>query len=89
MDGVIGADGELIKLSREVRAAIKVADLPAATQAAREAGGQFHTCVGRSPAVPARHSGFARTIACDPSRMLEEQPESIVYRPRLPHGQRR
>jgi hypothetical protein len=37
MDGVIGSEGALVKFSEEARAAIKAADLPAATQAAREA----------------------------------------------------
>jgi len=37
MEGVIGAEGVLVKFSEEARAAIKAADLPTATQAAREA----------------------------------------------------
>ena len=37
LDGVIGTEGALVKFSEEVRAAIKAADLPAATQSAREA----------------------------------------------------
>ena len=37
MDGTIGSEGSLVKFSEEARAAIKAADFPAATQAAREA----------------------------------------------------
>ena len=37
MDGVIGAQGTLIKFSEEARAALKAADLPAVSESAREA----------------------------------------------------
>ena len=78
MDGVIGTEGALIKFSEEARAAIKAADLPAATQAAREAADNSRLAsddLRRS--LPAIRDSLEELREL--TRMLEEQPESVVY----------
>jgi hypothetical protein len=87
MDGVIGAEGALIKFSEEARAAIKAADLPAATQAGREAADNSRLAsddLRRS--LPAIRDSLEQLRGL--SRMLEEQPESVVYGPRPPEKHR-
>jgi ABC-type transporter Mla subunit MlaD len=87
MDGVIGAEGALIKFTDEARAAIKAADLPAATQSAREAADNSRLAsddLRRS--LPAIRDSLAQLREL--SRMLEEQPESVLYGPRPPEGKR-
>ena len=88
MDGVIGTEGALIKFSEEARAAIKAADLPAATQSAREAADDSRLAsedLRRS--LPAIRDSLEQMREL--SRMLEEQPESVVYGPRPPQGKHR
>ena len=88
MDGVIGTEGTLVKFSEEARAAIKAADLPAATQSAREAADNSRLVsddLRRS--LPAIRDSLEQLSQF--SRMLEEQPESMVYGPRPPEGKRR
>lgn len=83
MDGVIGSEGSLVKFSEEARAAIKAADLPAATQAAREAADNSRLAADDlRRTLPAIRDSLQelRELA----RMLEEQPESLVYGPRPP-----
>ena len=87
MDGVIGTEGALIKFSEEARAAIKAADLPAAAQSAREAADNSRIAsddLRRS--LPAIRDSLEQLREL--SRMLEEQPESVVYGPRPPEGKR-
>jgi len=88
MDGVIGTEGALIKFSEEARAAIKAADLPAAAQSAREAADNSRIAsddLRRS--LPAIRDSLEQLREL--SRMLEEQPESVVYGPRPPEGKHR
>ena len=88
MDGVIGTEGALIKFSEEARAAIKAADLPAATQAAREAADNSRLAsedLRRS--LPAIQESLEELREL--TRMLEEQPESVVYGPRPAEGKGR
>jgi ABC-type transporter Mla subunit MlaD len=88
LDGVIGTEGALVKFSEEVRAAIKAADLPAATQSAREAADNSRLAsddLRRS--LPAIRDSLEQLREL--SRRLEEQPESVVYGPRPPEGKRR
>jgi ABC-type transporter Mla subunit MlaD len=88
MDGVIGTEGALIKFSEEARAAIKAADLPAATQSAREAADNSRLAsddLRRS--LPAIQDSLEQLREL--TRMLEEQPESVVYGPRPPEGKHR
>ena len=88
LDGVIGTEGALIKFSEEARAAIKAADLPAATQSAREAADSSRLAsddLRRS--LPEIRDSLQQLREF--SRTLEEQPESVVYGPRPPEGKRR
>jgi ABC-type transporter Mla subunit MlaD len=88
MDGVIGTEGALIKFSEEARAAIKAADLPAVSQSAREAADNSRLAsddLQRS--LPAIRDSLAQLREI--SRMLEEQPESVLYGPRPSEGKRR
>jgi ABC-type transporter Mla subunit MlaD len=88
MDGVIGTEGALIKFSEEARAAIKAADLPAASQSAREAADNSRLAsddLRRS--LPAIRDSVEQLR--DLSRMLAEQPESVVYGLRPPEGKHR
>jgi paraquat-inducible protein B len=81
MDGLIGTDGALVKFSEEARAAIKAADLPASTLAAREAADNSRLAeddLRRS--LPAIRDSLEQLR--DLSRTLEEQPESVLYGPR-------
>lgn len=83
MDGVIGSEGSLVKFSEEARAAIKAADLPAATQAAREAADNSRLAADDlRRTLPAIRDSLQELREL--SRMLEEQPESLVYGPRPP-----
>ena len=82
-DGVIGSEGALVKFSEEARAAIKAADLPAATQAAREAADNSRLAADDLRRnLPAIRDSLQEVREL--SRMLEEQPESLVYGPRPP-----
>ena len=88
MDGVIGAEGALVKFSEEARAAIKAADLPASTQSAREAADNSRLAeddLRRS--LPAIRDSLEQLREL--SRTLEEQPESVVYGPRPAEGKGR
>jgi hypothetical protein len=88
MDGVIGTEGALVKFSEEARAAIKAADLPAAAQAAREAADNSRIASDDlRRALPAIRDSLEQLREL--SRMLEEQPESVVYGPRPPEGKHR
>jgi len=85
MEGVIGAEGVLVKFSEEARAAIKAADLPTATQAAREAADNSRLAAeDLRRTLPAIRDSLGELREL--SRMLEEQPESLVYGPRPPEG---
>ncbi|PWT85801.1 MAG: hypothetical protein C5B58_02445 [Acidobacteria bacterium] len=87
MDGLIGAEGAILKFTEEARAAIKAADLPAATQSAREAADNSRLAsddLRRS--LPAIRDSLEQLRGL--SRMLEEQPESMVYGPRPPEKHR-
>jgi ABC-type transporter Mla subunit MlaD len=88
MDGVIGNEGSLVKFSEEARAAIKAADLPAATQAAREAADNSRLAADDlRRTLPAIRDSLQELREL--SRMLEEQPESLVYGPRPPKEKHR
>ena len=88
MDGVIGSEGSLVKFSEEARAAIKAADLPAATQAAREAADNSRLAADDlRRTLPAIRDSLQELREL--SRMLEEQPESLVYGPRPPEKKHR
>ena len=78
MDGVIGAQGTLIKFSEEARAALKAADLPAVSESAREAADSSRLAsddLRRS--LPAIRDSLEQLREL--SRTIEEQPESVMY----------
>jgi len=81
----MGGYGALSKFSEEARAAIKAADFPATTQAAREAADNSKLAsddLRRS--LPEIRDSFKELRGL--SRLLEEQPESVVYGARSPEG---
>lgn len=83
MDGVIGPEGTLTRFSEEARADIKAADLPVATQSLREAADNSRLAsddLRRS--LPALRDSLEQLREL--SRMLNDQPESVVYGPRPP-----
>jgi len=83
LDGVIGTNGALVKFSEDARAAIKAADLPAATQSARDAADNSRLAsddLRRS--LPAIRDSLEQLREL--ARQLEEQPESVVYGRRPP-----
>ena len=78
MDGVIGAQGTLIKFSEQARAALKAADLPAVSESAREAADSSRLAsddLRRS--LPAIRDSLEQLREL--SRTIEEQPESVIY----------
>jgi paraquat-inducible protein B len=88
MDGVIGKEGSLVKFSEEARAEIKAADFPAATQAAREAADNSRLAADDiRRTLPAIRDSLQELREL--SRMLEDQPESLVYGPRPPKEKHR
>ena len=88
MDGVIGAEGVLVKFSEEAEAAIKAADLPAAAQAAREAADNSRLAADDlRRTLPVMRESLEQMREF--SRMMEEQPESVIYGPRPPEGNHR
>jgi paraquat-inducible protein B len=81
LDGVIGTEGALVKFSEDARAAIKAADLPAASRSAREAADNSRLVeddLRRSLPVIRDSLEQVREL----TRQLAEQPESVVYGPR-------
>jgi paraquat-inducible protein B len=79
MDGVIGREGSLVKFSEEARAA---------TQAAREAADNSRLAADDlRRTLPAIWDSLQELREL--SRMLEEQPESLVYGPRPPKEKHR
>ena len=88
VEKVLGAGGTLELLTEEARATIKAADLPATTAATRTASHQISlTADDLRRSLPAlRESlGQLRELA----KLLEEQPEALVYGSRPPKGKER
>jgi phospholipid/cholesterol/gamma-HCH transport system substrate-binding protein len=87
LDGVMGNQGALIKFTEEGRAAIKAADFPALNQSARDAAENSRLAeddLRRS--MPAIQDSLEEMR--DLARLLQEQPESVVYGPRPAKGKR-
>jgi paraquat-inducible protein B len=81
MDGLMGTEGSLVKFTEEARAAIKAADFAAATQSARDAADSSRMAADDlRRSMPAIRDSLEQMREL--SRMLEEQPESMVYGPR-------
>jgi ABC-type transporter Mla subunit MlaD len=78
MNGVIGAQGTLVKLSEEARSAIQAADLPATARAAREAADNSRLAADDlRRTMPTFRDSVDRLREL--TRTLEEHPESVVY----------
>lgn len=85
LDGVIGSQGTLVKLSDDTRAAIKAADLPATSQSAREAAESSRLAAeDLRRSLPAIRNSLDRIREF--TRQLEEQPESVIYGTRQEKG---
>jgi len=85
LEGVIGPGGKLDQLVEEARGALKDADLPGTTLATRNAEQQTILAAEdfrRSLPVIRESLDQLRELA----KMLEDQPESMVYGPRPAKG---
>lgn len=81
LNGVIGPEGTLVNFSKEAQAAIKAADLPAATKSARDAADSSRLAADDlRRSLPAIRDSLEQMREL--ARHLEEQPESVVYGPR-------
>ena len=78
LNGVIGAEGTLVKFSEEARVAIKAADFPGTTQSARDAAESSRLAADDlRRSLPTIRDSLEQMR--DLARHLEEQPESVVY----------
>ena len=81
LDGLVGKDGPLLKASEEARAVIKAADFPGTTQLTREAAESSRLAADDlRRSLPALRDSLEQLR--DLTRLLEEQPESVIYGPR-------
>jgi len=81
LDGLIGKEGTLVKFTEETQAAPRAADLPATTKQTREAASDSRLAsddLRRS--LPAIRDSLEQLREL--ARLLEDQPESVVYGPR-------
>ena len=84
LDGVIGAEGTLVRFSEEARAAIKDADFPGTTQSTRDAAESSRLAADDlRRSLPTIRDSLEQMR--DLARHLEDQPESVVYGPRPQH----
>lgn len=85
MDRLFGDEGTMVKFTEEARDAIKAADVPASSQAARDAADRTSLAADDlRRSLPAIRDALAQLKEL--ARRLEEQPESVVYGPRQPGG---
>jgi hypothetical protein len=85
LEKALGASGSLATLADEARVALKDADLPGSTEAAREALDRTSAAADElRRSLPAIRESLAQLR--DLARRLDEQPESVVYGPRRPGG---
>jgi paraquat-inducible protein B len=88
MDGLAGTNGTLMKFAEEARSAIRAADVPASTQAARDAADRTSLAADDlRRSLPAIRDALAQLREL--ARRLDEQPESVVYGPRPPEAKSR
>jgi hypothetical protein len=81
LDGLIGKEGTLVKFTEETDAALKAADLSSTTKATREAASDSRLAADElRRSLPAIRDTLAQLREL--ARLLEEQPESVVYGPR-------
>ena len=83
MERLIGPDGTLVALVDDTRAAVKSADLPGSTQAARDAMDRTTLAADElRRSLPAIRESLQQLREL--ARLLESQPESVVYGQRPP-----
>jgi paraquat-inducible protein B len=81
LDGLIGKEGTLVKFTEETQAAIRAADLSSTTKATREAASDSRLAADElRRSLPAIRDTLEQLREL--ARLLEEQPESVVYGPR-------
>ena len=81
LDGLIGKEGTLVKFTEETQATLRAADLPATTKATREAASDSQLAADDlRRSLPAIRDSLEQLREL--ARLLEEQPESVVYGPR-------
>jgi paraquat-inducible protein B len=81
LDGLIGKEGSLTKFTEETQATLRAADLPATTQATREAADDSRLAADDlRRSLPAIRDSLEQLREL--GRLMEEQPESVVYGPR-------
>lgn len=88
MDRLVGTDGSLIKFAEEARSAIREADVPASTQAARDAADRTSLAADDlRRSLPAIRDTLAQLREL--AHRLDQQPESVIYGPRPPEAKGR
>jgi paraquat-inducible protein B len=81
LDGLIGKEGTLVKFTEETQATLRAADLPATTKATREAAKDSQLAADDlRRSLPAIRDSLEQMREL--ARLLEAQPESVVYGPR-------
>jgi hypothetical protein len=81
LDGLIGKDGTLVKFTEETQATLRAADLPATTKATREAASDSQLAAeDLRRSLPAIRDSLEQLREL--ARLMEEQPESVIYGPR-------
>jgi len=81
LDGLIGKDGTLVKFTEETQAALRAADLPATSKLTREAASDSRLVAeDLRRTLPAIRDSLEQLREL--ARLLEEQPESVIYGPR-------
>ena len=83
LQGLVGTEGPLVTFAEEARAAMREADLPAATRSSREA--MERTSLAADDlrrSLPAIRQSLDELR--DLVRQIQEQPESVMYGPRPP-----
>ena len=81
LDGLIGKEGTLAKFTEETQATLKAADLSSTTKATREAASESRIAADElRRSLPAIRDTLEQLREL--ARLLEAQPESVVYGPR-------
>jgi len=81
LDGLIGKEGTLVKFTEETQAALRAADLPATSKLTREAASDSRLVAeDLRRTLPAIRDSLEQLREL--ARLLEDQPESVVYGPR-------
>ena len=81
LDGLIGKEGTLVKFTEETQAALRAADLPATSKLTREAASDSRLAAeDLRRTLPAIRDSLEQLREL--ARLLEEQPESVIYGPR-------